>query len=375
MSQYRVVAGDTPESLAARHHLPWTVIWGNPTNAELQRTRGGPGGHPEPGDTLFIPATQTVTAAPGNNAAQAPRDREYYLSRSFNNAFGGGRQADPDGFRRREDADWNPELGWGHNRDRISRLYDYYQRVYQLRPSIFLWAGLGRMAGGAVFGGLDLFHSMNGGSEDVIRTMRIMVAIGKAIFLDLAWQHEAYVDDPQRAIDLAAAYDLDQRSDPRYSYAAAWTAIRASENAGTVDASMDVDDATIAAARERISRANESLLHNEQWRIIQPYYDRILHDSGMRRATGMTSAFTNNIHPYHRPFLEFRSNGSVFVADDRWAWISGQFHMWDDWAAIPQDERQRLARMSLDDSFHQRWGTILTSGPGVPPGAYTSEGQ
>lgn len=375
MSQYRVVENDTPESIATRNHLPWAVIWGNPANAELQRTRGGAGGHPEPGDTLFIPDAQTVTAAPGNNAAQAPRDREYYITRSFNTAFSSSTQSDPEGFRRREDADWNPELGWAHNRARIIKLYDYYRRVYLLRPNIFFWAGLGRMAGGAVFGGLDFLHSMGGSGVNVQRTMRIMVAIGKAIFLDLAWQHEAYLDDPQRAIDLAAEYDLDQHSDPQFSYASSWRWIHLREGTSTdsvgSDASYDEDASSIA--RHDVSHANESLLHNEQWRIIQPYYDRILHDEGMRGETARTSAFTNNVHPYHRPFLEFRSYGNILVFDDRWAWITGPYRMWNDWAELPQAERERLVNLSLDDMFHQRWGQILQGGPGVPPGSYTSE--
>ena len=70
------------------------------------------------------------------------KDRQYYTSAAYINAFG----------TYDEDA-WDPDQGFAANRGRIVQLYDYYRITYLKRPELFLWAGLGRMAGGAVVGG------------------------------------------------------------------------------------------------------------------------------------------------------------------------------------------------------------------------------
>jgi len=61
--------------------------------------------------------------------------------------------------------------------------------LYLKRPDEFLWAGLGRLAGGAVVSGSDL--AVDGGETFLTKTM---IRIGKAVFNDLAWQHEAFLD-------------------------------------------------------------------------------------------------------------------------------------------------------------------------------------
>src|SRR5262245_27536537 len=107
-------------------------------------------------------------------------DRQFYLERSYNKAFG---QFDP--------FNWNPDVGFKPNEQRIVKLYDYYRDTYLARPDLFLWAGLGRMAGGAVLGGLRIYVATGSESEFT----RKMVEIGKRIFEDLAWQHEAILDE------------------------------------------------------------------------------------------------------------------------------------------------------------------------------------
>ena len=53
-----------------------------------------------------------------------------------------------------KDSSWNPELAFKPNERIIRRLYDYYQATYKAKSDKFVWAGLGRLAGGAVLGGL-----------------------------------------------------------------------------------------------------------------------------------------------------------------------------------------------------------------------------
>jgi hypothetical protein len=98
-------------------------------------------------------------------------DRQFYLKRSYEKAFG-----------QFDEANWNPQLGFAANEARILKLYDYYRDTYLARPDIFLWSGLGRMAGGAVVGGLRLLVAI--GSETFFT--QTMVRVGKEIFHDLA---------------------------------------------------------------------------------------------------------------------------------------------------------------------------------------------
>jgi hypothetical protein len=254
------------------------------------------------------------------------------LSQAYVNAFG-----------KYDEPDWDPEQGFAANRDRIIKLYDHSRDTYLKRPDQFLWAGLSRMAGGAVIGGLDLVVS--GGETFLTKTM---VTIGKAIFHDLAWQHEAFLDDPQVAIDNAAVQDA--ASPARRSYADAWKDI----------ASVD---------SERIANGNKALLENEQFTIIQPLYDQIAASSTVL-IFGRTRVFTNKVHPYHRDFLVRFPTGDVINADDRWSWITEDEGMWAKWKSMPSvapDERTRLVSLSFREILGQRFDPVVDAF--MPPGA------
>jgi hypothetical protein len=199
------------------------------------------------------------------------------------------------------------------------------------------------MAGGAVVGGLDLL--VDGGETFLTKTM---VRIGKAIFHDLAWQHEAFLDDPQLAVDNAATQDA--ASPARRSYADAWRDI----------ASGDA---------ERIANGNEALLENEQFTIIQPMYDQIA-ASSVAWIFSHTRAFTSKIHPYHRDFLVRFPTGDVINFNDRWAWITEDDGMWAKWKIMPSvssDERTRLVSLSFSDILNQRFDPVVDGL--MPPGA------
>lgn len=253
------------------------------------------------------------------------KDRNFYLQLAYNNAFGAFD----------EDA-WDPAQGFTANRARIVKLYDYYSNTYLKQPSLFLWAGLGRMAGGAVVGGLDfLMHT----SSETFLT-QTMVNIGKLIFHDLAWLHEAFLDDPNVAIDLAQKRDVEAPA--RRSYA---------------DAMRDI----ASGDDTRVGSGNQALLENEQFSIIQPQYDAIT-QSSEAGIFGKTSAFTRAIHPYHRDFLVKFPQGDVTVADDRWAWITETDGMWQKWVVMPTiaaAERTRLVSLSFDDILNQKFAPIV----------------
>ncbi len=254
------------------------------------------------------------------------KNRQFYLTQAYINAFGNDN----------EDA-WNPDNGFAANRAQIVQLYDYYKNTYLQQPDMFLWAGLGRMAGGAVVGGLDTIVSTS--SESFLT--QTLVRVGKIIFEDLAWQHEAFLDDPQIAIALASQHDIDDPA--RRSYGDAWRGIASGDSA-------------------RIANGNLALLENEQFTIVQPYYDaiRTSNEPGVLGTFRYTSAFTNKIHPYHRDFIIVLPQGDVTVFNDRWAWITETDGMWAKWVIMPSvapQERTRLVTLLFSDIINQFWGS------------------
>ena len=95
------------------------------------------------------------------------------------------------------------------------------------------------------------------------------------------------------------------------------------------------------------------LLQNEQFGIIQFFYNALRASSSSRGTFSHVSALTSNIHPYHRDFLEtFGNTGKdVSLAADRWAWITAPDGMWEHWVAIPQSERDYLVDVPMDSSM------------------------
>ncbi|HET7697802.1 MAG TPA: hypothetical protein VFK57_18965 [Vicinamibacterales bacterium] len=271
------------------------------------------------------------------------RDKQHYVVQSYNKAFG---QYNP--------SDWDHHRGFAYNQPRILKLYDYYRDTYLAKPDRFLWAGLGRMAGGAVVGGLRVF--VTAGETIFSQTM---VKIGREIFEDLAWQHEAVLDDEANALTLAAAHDNVQRA--RHSYHAAWSHILS-------------NDPT------RIAKGNKMLLEIEQFTIIQPYYDALgrTSEAGLLGPMRSMSAFTNSIHPYHRDFRFFSKTGDIAVFADRWAWITETGGMWEKWGetrgtlaqpiAMSQAERTRLVSLTMDKILRREFAPIDESLR--PPGAF-----
>jgi hypothetical protein len=226
--------------------------------------------------------------------------------------------------------DWDPMAGFRANEQRIRELYGYYRDTFNANPDKFLWAGLARMAGGAVLSGL-----LSRPGADPAFLTNMMVLIGKQIFGDLAWQHEAFLDDPKKSIALAREHDT--RYPVQAKYEDAWTMI----------ASADPNS---------IAEGNKKLLENEQFAIIQPLYDAIRNEPMAAGEFSHVSAFTANIHPYHRGFFRSMPTGTnVASANDRWSWITQPDGMWDKWVRIPADERAYLVNVPMDKLIDQKW--------------------
>lgn len=252
------------------------------------------------------------------------RKRDFFTLEAFNNAFG-------------RKPDWDPEGGFAINRATMVQLYDYYRDLY-LRDSVhFLWAGLARMAGCAVLEGLDHGTVALG---DATFMPCAMVLLGKYIFFDLAWLHEAFLENSALATALAAEHDA--RYPARRKYAEAFAKMATGDSQSIID-------------------GNRMVLENEQFSIVQPIYDVIVANMAIGEAVlfDKTSAFARVVHPYHRPFLIDLPLGDIRVANDRWRWINLSDGMLEKWVSIPRTERERLVGVSMSDALLFNYGAVL----------------
>jgi hypothetical protein len=231
---------------------------------------------------------------------------------------------------------WDPDTGFGANRAQIVDVYNYYRDLAQQLPDQFLWAGLGRMAGGAVVGGLDADPGFAEGS--------VMVRIGRDIFFDLAWMHECYLDAPDTIATLAGLHD-------QFNTYASYS------NDGTVTYIAGAPRTSYRTAWEKIiggdpAAGNLDLLANEQWSLVEPQYAFFR----TFKFAGLPRCFTEAIHPYHRAFLIEEPTGDVLVAADRWDWITRPQGMWEQWVACGSAERSRLVALDLSQTARGDFG-------------------
>lgn len=239
--------------------------------------------------------------------------------------------------------DWQPTAGYLQNRTIIQKIYEYYRALFNNSsvPDKFLWAGLGRMAGSAVLSGLDNNVLFDADPSDVTIAM---VTIGKNIFMDLAWQHEAYLDLVISKSDintfLSVLDNYDQNLPAKNKYKDAWS---------------NIDSGNLI-------NGNLALLENEQASIIQPIYDSLTSQSNNALFQN-PSAFVNQIHPYHLDFLISKPIGAILNFEDRWDWIingKGQGDgMWQKWNSIPATERTRLVNLEMDKLIRHDWAPVL----------------
>lgn len=282
-------------------------------------------------------------------------DRNFYIKQSFQNAF------PADGW----SINWNPANGFAANRAVMLAVYNYYRDLLNYDDKLW-WAGLGRMAGGAVYGGLvrDGFGDSTM-TPDTGLFRRTMVKIGKDIFLDIAWQHEVY---RQCKDNLGGNFDelfrltrerdqstapTDPTPEPGMEYEQAWRLITKS---GATDADL--------------AAGNKILLRNEQKIIIQPNYDMMKAANETSFVMSKLGVFTPNIHPYHLSFtLAMGTSVNVVDFDPRWTWITKDASMLDNWCKAGNTERRRLANLPMEpDIINQRWGQIGRPDL-LPPGA------
>jgi hypothetical protein len=224
-----------------------------------------------------------------------------------------------------KDSDWQPAAGFRQNQDTFQKVYAYYSSLY-LADNKLRWAAMAKLAGGEVYRGFrdrivpaeklgeDLAEMSRGGGITVGDVLGlgfkayagslgiILLQMQKAIFMDLAWQHQAYREGGIKA--LAAAKARGELSDELF---AAW---------------QDID----SGVPDRVNAGNVVLLKREQRDVLQGggtggFYGRIqdIPDSDVIPET-MSEEAKSPI-PRGKPFKEVVPGGDITVFQDRWTWL------------------------------------------------------
>jgi hypothetical protein len=227
--------------------------------------------------------------------------------------------------------EWQPESGYKFNRAVLDKLYYYYRDLYFKNQSQFLWAGLARMTGGQVMYGMDNITRI--AKDPCVLTVQI-VAVAKAIFENMSWQHELYMEDRSELLSVCAI--LDNIRAARYSYTRAWEHI-------------------IYGDELDIAKGNKMLLENEQYNTIQPHYETIKKDRYAARYFWFTRFAMRNIHPYHKRFIMAFPFKDVTIFKDRWQWIDGNKGMWQTWVAASLADRSMLVALSNEEIIGHQW--------------------
>jgi outer membrane protein OmpA-like peptidoglycan-associated protein len=204
-------------------------------------------------------------------------------------------------------SEWDPEHGFEDNRDTVMRVYDYYASLYQQDDDL-LWAGMAKLAGGTVFGGMEqaerlrtmgyvpTLPTLAGGHYYIPRLLERLLLMQQEIFLDLAWQHQSYTE---RGLDCLEEWSEESGDEVLIQ---AWRDIASGETA-------------------RVQRGNRLLLRREQSMILPEHYEEIqdLLDFGIVQQA--LSRLSESPVPGGRSFTEVVPGGNITELRDRWRWI------------------------------------------------------
>lgn len=232
--------------------------------------------------------------------------------------------------------DWDPSKGFEANKENIKKVYALYAKWYLENPDL-KWAGMAKLAGGSVFGGLvQMQDEKPGWISSVLvpiyfvpkgiqmeKVEKIFVEMQKNIFMDLGWQHQAYKEGGLPA--LTASYERGDLSLANYE---AWVKIAT----GDENAKWE---------------GNGALLLKEQSEILPPDYERIQDMWGGGFITDNISENTASPIPGGKSFQELYPDGDVTNFEDRWKWI--QDHMLPEYRALGDDYTKTLVNQPLEE--------------------------
>jgi hypothetical protein len=296
---------------------------------------------------------------------------------------------------------WNvgPGSSFQANRDIIHAVYDYYGGLYNRNPSKCIWGGLGRVAGGPFFWGFQFIDNAiqminqdpcqfpdnwtqafkdliacnpeidptaieRRGAEAVIASyylqpsIETLMSMGKLIFYDLAWQHEAYLGGGLSEILRLGAQPgvFDSKDDRQRECLDAWRLI-------------DSSDAGNA------SQGNLRLFSREQLYTISPGYALL---QGRVLEPQTISFLAASPHPWGKSFFDWNGgngpptwntnispapsntnwimvvmNDNVTIDAQRWAWMSQ--NIYPTWMGASEDKRATMVNLTLEALCAHQW--------------------
>jgi len=151
----------------------------------------------------------------------------------------------------------------------------------------------------------------------------VLLATQRAIFEDLAWQHEAFV-----------------QAGP-------------AEPAATAGAQADAWRDIGSGDPGRIRRGNRELLLREQKTVVAPFYGEIRAMKDFDMIPDRMSREALSPIPGGKPFREVVPGGDITVFEDRWKWI--ETDMLPAYEGLTPQRRRRLVGTPLGDLAARRW--------------------
>jgi hypothetical protein len=254
----------------------------------------------------------------------------------------------------------------------VKKVYAYYADLYNQRPEL-KWAGMAKLAGGTVYGGLEQSELGKTAAKTAATTATLtpapgagaaaeaaktaygearflqteLLAMQQEIFKDLAWQHQAYVEGGLPALE--AAYQRGEIREEKIIQA--WRDIASGDE-------------------NRQWQGNAVLLEREQRDILRPGYEQIRTrttslslskfppvslpiDSGKLIAGAMSQMAESPI-PGGRSFREVTGDKTdITVFKDRWKWIEED--MLPAYRNLSPEQRSALINQPLEELAGRRF--------------------
>jgi hypothetical protein len=252
---------------------------------------------------------------------------------------------------------WQPAKGFRRSKEIFQKVYSYYASLY-LADNRLKWAAMAKLAGGEVFRGyrdelvpseqmgeglsglnetdsLALSDLLGGAVQMYSKSLDILLLeMQKAIFVDLAWQHEAYREGGIKALAAATA-----RGELSEAQLKAW---------------QDIDSGQLS----RVNAGNLELLRREQLTVLQGqgFYGRIqaIPDDDVIPET--MSAEARSPIPGGKPFASVVPGGDITKFDDRWKWLADD--MIPAFQGLSATQLDGLVRKSLDELADRKFGVV-----------------
>ena len=234
-----------------------------------------------------------------------------------------------------------------NNRPYIHSVYEYYAKLHFDNAEQFYWAGLAKLAGAPVYGGLSDAQNGRAGvaigtfgivQDGILKTIQdTLINANINIFKDLAYQFVAY-----RASGIGAIEHLREIDNIPQSILVSWTKI---------------DDGYRSNDTSLIHTGNQELLRREQNVILAPTYVT-LNNLASGSVSFMFSKLAKNPIAGGPDFDAVVPGGNIAVFTDRWNWISDpEQGMWKLWSgktsAVRKSEAGALSlRDQVDLRFH-----------------------